>query len=99
MKLEDQVCSLENAKKLDELGVKAESYFIHTDDGVNPRHFTPNWWEVTPAYTVAELLNMLQKWRDACMCELLLSEIDTDSLCELLIVLIEDGRLKAEDLG
>lgn len=29
MKIEDQVCSLELAKRLEELGVKQESYFYH----------------------------------------------------------------------
>ena len=108
MKLENQVCSLENAKKLAELGVTAESYFDwwnngHKNKDVIIRKGGENMLNrslenIAPAYTVAELLNMLQKWRNASMCELLLSEIDADYLCDLLIRVIESGELKAEDL-
>lgn len=68
MKLEDQVCSLELAKKLKELGVKQESYFHWTITKAPDMT-----WEVKnyisdidygncSAFTVAELGEMLP-WR------------------------------------
>lgn len=66
MKLENQVCSLESAKRLRELGVKQESlfYWIHTVRG--PEIFNHNIIENgevcgVSAYTVAELGEMLPK--------------------------------------
>ncbi len=71
MKLEDQVCSLELAKKLKELGVKQESYwywhFYSMLSDTNP----PSWQLVScvtdkkdkySAFTVAELGEILPKW-------------------------------------
>jgi hypothetical protein len=70
MKLEDQVVSLELAKKLKELGVKQESLFWWLelyqgpDDKFNPRYFL-NWGKHQDvevqfsAFTVAELGEML----------------------------------------
>ena len=66
MKLEDQVCSLELAKKLKELGVKQESlfywWFVRNDMGddvfvsdTKPVNGTEYW----SAFTVAELGEML----------------------------------------
>lgn len=78
MKLEDQVCSLELAKRLRELGVKQESYFewsywtdhaaAENNTGCHEKH-----WEVTDqnggniggrisAFTVAELGEMLPEY-------------------------------------
>jgi hypothetical protein len=62
MKLEDQVCSLENAKKLAELGVTAESLFVHYEIGNNVAlrcMCTIPSFILAPAYTVAELGEML----------------------------------------
>lgn len=65
MKLEQQVCSLELATKLKELGVKQESYFVWHGDGSEE-----NPWKVfirsqtgsnIPAFTVAELGEMLPR--------------------------------------
>lgn len=64
MKLEDQVSSLELAKKLKELGVKQESYFVWAwQDGEEPSLipekeclYIYNW---VSAFTVAELGEML----------------------------------------
>ena len=75
MKLENQVCSFEQAKRLLQLGLKAESYFVwqsiitgtteliltnkivvrneYKTKGTCIRHF--------PAYTVAELGDLLKK--------------------------------------
>ena len=79
MKLEDQVCSLELAKKLKELGVKQESlfywWFVRNDMGddvfvsdTKPVNGTEYW----SAFTVAELGEMLPKYIVHCgfTCEL-----------------------------
>ena len=71
MTLEQQVVSLELAKKLKELGCKQESYFwwdingelTHFGDGENSDY------AVERAYSVAELLNMLQEIRN---CEIII---------------------------
>lgn len=67
MKIEDQVCSLELAKRLKELGVKQESYFYHVEPC--PSHGNPEWriidappshvHEWYSAFTVAEMGEML----------------------------------------
>lgn len=63
MQLEKQVCTLEQAKKLKELGVKQESLFYHTSSekwGVLPKtsiDFTGDPWS---AFTAAELVQMNQ---------------------------------------
>ena len=68
MRIEDQVCSLENAKRLKELGVKRESYFLHCKPFICIRSYVKERWafgldhsghDVYPAYTVAELGEML----------------------------------------
>ena len=64
MKLEEQVVSLELAKKLKELGVKQESLFYLHQDGIGVPHFHPtegdcNWSDCVSAFTVAELGDML----------------------------------------
>ena len=71
MKIEDQVCSLENAKKLAELGVVRESLFFWELNKANkyfPGRVTfgdpsvDNSWSIPyPAYTVAELGRMLPR--------------------------------------
>jgi len=72
MKIEDQVCSLELAKKLKELGVGQESLF-HWEDCPNPKKYGHSEWEIKnewdthfvnsgwgpAAFTVAELGEML----------------------------------------
>ena len=63
MKLEQHVCSLDLAKRLKELGVKQESLFwwgeitkeVHYCKAGKPLHIS--------AFTVAELGEMLPKWR------------------------------------
>lgn len=79
MKLEDQVCSLEFAKKLKELGVKQESlwYWVEKSELINGKAVyswvfsldqRPIDFAITEpglsAFTVAELLNMLRKYKD-----------------------------------
>ncbi len=63
MKLEKQVCSLELAKRLKELGVKQESYFMWASvkEGEHAQ-VLPFQWEAKKtacAFTVAELGEML----------------------------------------
>jgi hypothetical protein len=62
MKLEDQVCSLELAKKLKELGVKQESYFYWEWFSQNGKAclISQDGWKInkmntSSAFTVAEL--------------------------------------------
>lgn len=66
MKLEDQVCSLDLAKRLKELGVKQESLFVWchqadvNDYGIFSSHQSePGWDLICSAFTVAELGEML----------------------------------------
>lgn len=69
MRLEDQVCTLEQSIKLQELGIKAESIFYYAVNGIKePLLIWGNidqqggrytQWEKHPAYTVAELGEML----------------------------------------
>lgn len=72
MKIEDQVCSLESAKRLKELGVEQESHFYwclcnhysypHVQDAsnLNKRFGPDNWRDKYPsAFTVGEMGEML----------------------------------------
>lgn len=66
MKLEDQVCSLELAKKLKELGVKQEGLFSWYYLGLSDAEFAicpaeDIQFPVASAFTVAELGEMLPK--------------------------------------
>jgi hypothetical protein len=64
MKLQDQVCTLQQAKRLKELGVKQDSLYYYTE----PVPGVPDWWiacqvlnltEQYSGFTVAELGQML----------------------------------------
>lgn len=64
MELEKQVCSLELAKRLKELGVKQESYFVIRTDGYGVWHPKEGDYQYDlqisySAFTVAELGEML----------------------------------------
>lgn len=60
MKLEDQVCSLELAKKLKEFGVKQDAYFSHNPYGIFiTRQIKEDELWFVSAFTVAELGEML----------------------------------------
>lgn len=62
MKLENQVVSLELAKKLKELGVKQESFFYwhEGERGPNIGYLNRHAWEPNfAAFTVAEMFNFL----------------------------------------
>lgn len=60
MKLENQVCSLELAKRLKELGVKQDSCFYWgiNDDIFQPTEPDTNKYVVCSAFTVAELVEL-----------------------------------------
>jgi hypothetical protein len=72
MKIEDQVCSLELAKRLKELGVKQESYFYwFVLVGIGTARLRNNEWrpevsgeEPISAFTVSELMEMLPAYID-----------------------------------
>ncbi len=68
MKLENQVCNIEQSKKLKEFGITAEPLFWHTVsiDPITPKDIIQKWQhshfdvcEKYPAYTVAELALLL----------------------------------------
>ncbi len=66
MNIEDQVCSLELSKRLKELGIKQESYFIWAKNNLIPRLSIHNLDKhelfepyICAAFTVAELGEML----------------------------------------
>ena len=65
MKLESQVCSLELAKELKELGVKQESFFRHMSGTImcryEQRQYPTAWDSGISAFTVAELGELLPK--------------------------------------
>lgn len=66
MKLEDQVVSLELAKRLKELEVMQESLFFWCDNWVHSQdsvYHSPTSSETFSAFTVAELGEMLPKER------------------------------------
>ncbi len=117
------VISIENAKKLDELCVKAESEKVwfkpqearmdRPSDYMEVRYrpyklrATDKWY---PAYSVGELGEMLPPlcgtmfdgtdWccEDAELATSVYSENEADARAALLIWLIEQGHIKAEDL-
>lgn len=65
MKIENQVCTIEQAKKLKELGIRQESFFAWIDEGQLLSRHSPNLplmniaTSFTAAFTVAELSEML----------------------------------------
>ena len=62
MKLEDQVCSLEQAKRLKELGVKQEGIFNYLKTGgLKLSSEFPSFLHCYSAFTVAELGEMIFK--------------------------------------
>ena len=94
MNLEDQVCSLELAKKLKELGVKQESIFwwIEFVNGWELRFATfkvPTLNDVISAFTVAELGEGLP---DECVSYYADTEANARAL--MLIYLIENRLVK-----
>lgn len=68
MKIKDQLCSLELAKQLKELGVKQSSYWCWKKMKSNKAHddYFLSSWDIEDrdihAYTVAELGEMLPEW-------------------------------------
>lgn len=103
MKLEDQVCSLDLAKRLKELGVKQGSHFWwrYTSDMSDTMLLDRKWesshFEFVSAFTVAELGTML-KWRSLTYkaqpqwYEILKDETltEADARAEMLIYLLEN---------
>lgn len=72
MELKDQVCSLESAKRLKNLGVKQNSIFYWDEgDGIEDRlEYSPNqpMLELYSAFTVAELGILLDGWGTTKVC-------------------------------
>lgn len=125
MKIEDQVCSLELAKRLKELGIKQESYF-YWENIPNCGYvisYDPSFWEdMYSAFSVAELGEMLpSKIQDYNLTivkcgylydlmystrydDIQLSYRDIEdinlanAMAKMLIHLLENGYVKAEDL-
>ena len=112
MKLEDQVVSLELAKKLKELGVKQESYFCWDirDEKILDSSICMN--DEIPAFTVAELGEMLweaikndysqSQYLGKAYLQAFSKEFDdykseADARAKLLIHLIEQGIIKTDE--
>lgn len=57
MQLKDQVCTLEQAKVLKEIGVKQDGYFVWHFDSLAARYYGND--QFPSAYTVAEISEML----------------------------------------
>lgn len=96
MKHEDQVCSLELAKQLKELGVKQESWFYwwlcekcKHECGCKEARIVDSLAHNIPCYsafTVAELGEMLPCWHDSCLrakrdWHVRVFEKDKDNIC------------------
>jgi hypothetical protein len=102
MELEKQVCSLELAKKLKELGVKQESYWYWLQMTEGPRLFTlveaVRLDPIFPysAFTVAELGEVLGIHRGEPFRPQLADETEADHRAAHVIYLIENGLMKAE---
>lgn len=65
MKLENQVCSLENAKKLKELGVKQDSLWGRNKNiGGKEYHLARMYNAEISAFTIAELMERLPAYID-----------------------------------
>lgn len=117
MKLENQVVSLDLSKRLKELGVKSPSNFYWDEgDGIEDRlEYSPNhvFLELIPAYTVAELGEMLPtlttSWKSALgnwVCEVppqmneenIFADTEADARAKMLIYLIENNLLQTNSL-
>lgn len=106
MKLEDQVVSLELAKKLKELGVKQESlfYYFSADDDPNDTwiSYIGEIDEITDgndysAFTVAELGDMLGKeYRDKSVAFKYSPDNEAETRAWTLIHLIEEGIIEIQ---
>lgn len=121
MKLEDQVCSLENAKRLEELGIRKVGLFqwinfgkgeIPTIVAWNHRMFGSDY---VHAPTVAELGEMLPwyvnthhpaeaVWKSFCEPDKaggywVTGKTEADARAKMLIWLLENGHVNAEDLN
>jgi hypothetical protein len=106
MKLENQVCSLELAKKLKELGVKQESLFYWV------RHWNEGKWvdklfylkdeddkvnSFTSAFTVAELGEMLTKQQIKNSLDGS-NDTETNARAKMLIYLVENKLIEGGEV-
>ena len=115
--MKPKVISIENAKKLQELGVKADSrdYYCGAKPALLPEAMTLGGIFPIPAYTVGELGEMLPentrttKWYSCYSCAFKnpdapedgrhkKSKSEADARAKMLIWLIENGHVKAEEL-
>lgn len=112
MKLEDQVVSLELAKRLNEVGVTQSSLFFWTIGGVVSRlEALPILESNYSAFTVAELGNMIPRDRVITTVnygsssslgfdgKIHLSNNEADARAICLIYILENGLVKVEDIN
>lgn len=110
MRLEDQVISLESAKRLKELGIEHKSLFVWVSHffalepyllySKDKNHFPYNYW---PAFTMAELFaitdlkNIAVSKIPSCLLVILdESNTQTEALAKILIYLIENNVIDKE---
>jgi len=110
--MKPKVISIENAKKLQELGVKADSrdYYCGAKPALLPEAMTLGGIFPMPAYSVGEVGEMLPPlcgtmfdgtdWccLDAESVVSVYSDNEADARAQMLIWLIENGHVKAEEL-
>jgi len=105
MKLEDQVCSLELAKQLNELGVKQESLFYwwnsegkeYVSDQYRMNDSWVDYVKTSSAFTVAELGEMLGDYNDTDTVFKIKPKTEADYRAKLLIYLIEEKIINIEE--
>lgn len=110
MKLENQVCTIEQARTLRKLGVAQDSLFMHyrglltSDHGIQPKSFFTGTTKASAAYsafTVAELGVMLgENWENEVYINKTVDcETGAQERAEYLISAIEDGHFSIDEVN